>query len=102
MRSGSVFGLTQKPDSGGAYRITYEVVTRPTAPIMLRVGENALVDLTQPFAVAHGKGWREMLITEKCAPGLGNRIRFETKADVTFRIASITREDVAEGTDCSF
>ena len=102
MRPGAIFGLTQKPDSGGAYRIAYEVVTRPTAPIVLRVGEDAVVDLTQPFAVAQGKGWRDMLITEQCAPGLGNRIRFETQAEVTFRIASITREDVAEGTDCSF
>ncbi len=102
MRANSRFGLSQTPDTGGAYRITYEVVTRPTAPIKLRVGEDALVDLTQPFAVAHGKGWREMLITEQCAPGLGNRIRFETDAEVTFRIASVVREDVAEGTTCSF
>ncbi|GAB5352813.1 glycoside hydrolase family 3 protein [Qipengyuania sp. 483] len=102
MRANSRFGLSQTPDTGGAYRITYEVVTRPTAPIKLRVGEDALVDLTQPFAVAHGKGWREMLITEQCAPGLGNRIRFETEAEVTFRIASVVREDVAEGTACSF
>ncbi|MCA0979475.1 exo 1,3/1,4-beta-D-glucan glucohydrolase [Qipengyuania flava] len=102
MRANSRFGLSQTPDTGGAYRITYEVVTRPTAPIKLRVGEDALVDLTQPFAVAHGKGWREMLITDQCAPGLGNRIRFETEAEVTFRIASVVREDVAEGTACSF
>ena len=102
MRGGSRFGLAQDRDSGGAYRIAYEVVTRPTAPVALRVGDDALVDLTDHFALALGKGWREMLITEACAPGLGNRIRFETEGDITFRISSITREDVAEGTACSF
>ncbi|MBX7495181.1 exo 1,3/1,4-beta-D-glucan glucohydrolase [Qipengyuania sp. 6B39] len=102
LQPGARFGLAQEPDSGGAYRIAYEVVTRPVAPIVLRVGENAVVDLTQPFAVAEGKGWREMLITEACAPGLGNRIRFDTEGKITFRISSVTREDVAEGTACSF
>ncbi len=102
MRAGSRFGLSQDRDSGGAYRIAYEVVSRPTAPVALRVGEDAVVDLTDHFALALGKGWREMLITDTCAPGLGNRIRFETAGDITFRISSITREDVAEGTACSF
>ena len=102
MRAGSRFGLRQDRDSGGAYRISYEVVTRPAAPVALRVGEDAVVNLTDHFALALGKGWREMLITDACAPGLGNRIRFETEGDITFRISSITREDVAEGTPCSF
>ena len=102
MRAGSRFGLRQDRDSGGAYRIAYEVVTRPAAPVALRVGEDAVVNLTDHFALALGKGWREMLITDACAPGLDNRIRFETEGDITFRISSITREDVAEGTPCSF
>lgn len=102
MRAGSRFGLRQDRDSGGAYRIAYEVVTRPAAPVALRVGKDAVVNLTDHFALALGKGWREMLITDACAPGLGNRIRFETEGDITFRISSITREDVAEGTPCSF
>ncbi len=102
MRAGSRFGLRQDRDSGGAYRIAYEVVTRPAAPVALRVGEDAVVNLTDHFALALGKGWREMLITDACAPSLGNRIRFETEGDITFRISSITREDVAEGTPCSF
>ena len=102
MRAGSRFGLRQDRDSGGAYRIAYEVVTRPAAPVALRVGEDAVVNLTDHFALALGKGGREMLITDACAPGLGNRIRFETEGDITFRISSITREDVAEGTPCSF
>ena len=102
MRAGSRFGLRQDRDSGGAYRIAYEVVSRPAAPVALRVGEDAVVNLTDHFALALGKGWREMLITDACAPGLGNRIRFETEGDITFRISSITREDVAEGTPCSF
>lgn len=38
MRAGSRFGLAQSQDAGWAWRIAYEVVTRPTAPITLIVG----------------------------------------------------------------
>jgi beta-glucosidase len=105
MRAGSRFGLAQTRDSGGAWRITYEVVTRPTAPITLQVGtgEGATsLDLTTHFAHAHEKGWREMVITPACAAGAGPRIAFATQGDVTFRIASVRRELLPEGTPCAF
>lgn len=105
MRGGSRFGLRQAQDSGGAWRISYEVETRPTASVTLHVGEEARstsVDLTSHFAHAQGKGWREMLITDACAPGLGARIAFTTQADVTFRISRIRREQVPAETPCAF
>ncbi len=104
MQPGSRFGLAQDKDSGGAYRIAYEVVTRPSAPVVLKVGEagQVQIDLTQHFAHAWQKGWREMLVTEACAPGLGQRIAFESEGEVTFRISSVQREQVAAGTACSF
>ena len=104
---GARFGLTQMRDSGGAYRIAYEVVTRPSAPIMLRLfneegGEpGSAIDLTRHFAHGWQKGWREMLITESCAPGLGKSIAFDTEGDITFRISSVRREQVPEGTACT-
>ncbi|MXO70952.1 glycoside hydrolase family 3 protein [Alteraurantiacibacter buctensis] len=105
MRGGSRFGLRQAQDSGGAWRISYEVVTRPTAPVSLQVGEGAAattLDLTSHFAHAEGKGWREMLITDACAPGLGSRLAFTTQADVTFRISRVRREQVPADTPCAF
>ncbi len=106
MAAGSKLGIVQNSDSGGAWRITYEVVTRPTAPIALHVGNQgedpSVVELTQHFAHAFEKGFREMVITEACAPGLGEGIMFVTEGDVTFRIAEIRREDVPGGTACSF
>lgn len=102
MAAGSAFGLRQDRDSGGAYRIVYAVMTRPAAPVSLRVGDKAVVDLTDKFALAEGKGWREMVITEACAPGLGSRIRFDTKGPLTFRIASVRREKLPAGTPCAF
>lgn len=105
MRAGSRFGLVQSQDAGGAWRIAYEVVTRPTAPIHLVVGagEGATgTDITAHFALAQGKGWREMVITEACAAGVGPRIAFETQGDVTFRISSVRRENLPQGTPCAF
>lgn len=102
MRAGSRFGLTQEPDSGGAWRIAYEVTTRPAAPIALRVGNATTIDLATHFAHAEGKGWREMVITAACAPGLGQQIAFETQGDITFRISDVRREQLPEGTPCAF
>ncbi len=105
MRAGSTFGLMQAEDSGGAWRIAYEVVSRPAAAVRLRVGtgdQASVVDLSTHFAHAHEKGWREMVITPACAPGLGQRIAFEAMGEITFRISSVQREQVPEGTPCSF
>ncbi len=105
MRAGSRFGLVQAQDSGGAWRISYEVLTRPSTPVVLRVGQGddaATIDLAQHFAHAEGKGWREMVITPACAPGLGQRIAFETQGDISFRISAVRREHLPEGTPCAF
>ena len=101
MPGGTYFGVEQSNDTGGAYRIAYEVVTRPTGAIRLRSGD-AVLDVTAQFELALAKGFREMVVTESCLAGLGKRIAFETEADITFRISSVKREEVAEGTECSF
>lgn len=101
MRAGSYFGLEQSNNTGGVYRIAYEVVTRPAGTIRLRSG-NAVFDVTAQFELATAKGFREMVVTESCLAGLGKRIAFESDGDVTFRISSVKREEVAEGTECSF
>lgn len=102
MRAGSYFGLEQSNDTGGAYRIAYEVVTRPTGPVRVRFGDNAPIDVTAEFELAQGKGWREMVLTSECVDTLAPRIAFESDGDVTFRISSMRREELAEDTSCAF
>jgi beta-glucosidase len=67
----------------------------------LRSGD-AVLDVTAQFELALAKGFREMVVTESCLAGLGKRISFESEGDVTFRISSVKRDEVAEGTECSF
>lgn len=102
MRDGSYFGLQQSSDTGGAYRIAYEVVTRPTGAVRVRFGDNPPIDLTAQFELAQGKGWREMVLTSECVDTLAPRIAFEADGEVTFRISSMRREELGEGTACSF
>lgn len=101
MPQGSYFGVVQSNDTGGAYRIAYEVVTRPSGAIRLRSGDSEL-DVTAQFELAQAKGWREMVISEACLADVGPRLSFEAEGEVTFRISSIKREDLTEGTECSF
>ena len=98
---GSSVTIAQDSEGTGAYRILYRVRQRPTQPVMLKTGE-ADVDLTYPLSVAAEKDWREMVITQACAAGLGDSLTFTSTGAFSFDIATISREEVAEGTDCSF
>ncbi|PZT90506.1 MAG: 1,4-beta-D-glucan glucohydrolase [Citromicrobium sp.] len=98
---GSALTIAQEGEGTGSYRIVYRVAARPTAPVTLTVGETE-IDLTQPLSVAAGKDWREMVITEECAPGLGDSLEFASVAEFSFDIATIKREETANETVCSF
>ncbi len=103
---GSTLSLAGQVDSTAAFRITYSLDERPLAPVSLSLGTGAggarsSVDITQALSVAAGKGWREMVITEACAAGGGTAVAITPQQDLTIRIATVTREDLPEGTDCS-
>lgn len=98
---GSSLIFTQSDEASGAYRITYEVPARPTAPVHLLVGDRR-IDISQELLVAEGKGWREMVVTEACAGELGRRIGFVSEGAFTLRIAAIDRFDAEDGAECSF
>lgn len=105
MQAGARFGIAQSEAGEGAWRITYQVDTRPTAPVTLQVGtgESATtIDVTREFEIAWGKGWREMVISEACAPGLGQQIEFASAAALTFGIAEVKRETLPAETECAF
>ena len=99
---GGAFDLTQAGgDEGIGYRVLYKVDNRPLAPVTLKVG-SATLDITQQLAVAAGKGWREMIVTDACVTDLGPSLGFASQGAFTFEIGSIVREEFAQGTDCSF
>ena len=103
--AGSFLVLSGSDNNDAAYRIVYNLDDRPLAPVTLHVGTiedgpSGNVDITQALAIAAGKGWREMLITNECISGSGTAMAIQAQEDLTIRIATITREDVPEGTAC--
>ena len=98
---GSSLRFVQSGDNNGAYRIAYEVVAKPTAPVTLLIGDRR-IDITQEMIVAEGKSWREMVLTEACAGTLGNTIGIASETVFTIRIATIERFDSEDGAQCSF
>lgn len=98
---GSSLTIAQDGEGAGAYRIVYRVKQRPVQPVTIATG-TATIDLTQPLSVAAEKDWREMIITQECAAGLGDSLTFTSTGTFSFDIATITREELAEETDCSF
>lgn len=107
MAQGSAFAIGSNDTDARAYRVLYEVPQRPTGTITLKIatfGDVAnTIDITQNMAHAAEKGFREMIITEACAGDLSDRgLRFTSSAAFTWRIAEVSRVEVAEGTQCSF
>lgn len=93
--------IAQKDAGSGDFKLIYAVGDRPSAPVKLKVGDE-VIDVTAQFAVSGGKNWREMVITESCAPKLGDSITLTSEGPLVIKIAEITRQDMPAGTDCSF
>lgn len=89
------------PESDAAWQITYQVAARPTAPVMVTAGGKAL-DITKSLAVAEGKGWREMVLSQACLGTAGSSLTVVSKGAFTLEISEITRDDGAEALECSF
>ncbi len=98
---GSTLAFSQLQDGKGAYRITYQLPAQPAGKVTLAVGGNT-VDVTRQLALSAGKGWREMIVTDACAPGLGKGIAITSAAPMTMEIASVSRVVMPAGADCSF
>ena len=89
-------------DNGYGYRVVYEVQTRPSAAVYLKVGASEPLDVTQQLSVAEGKGYREMILTDACMADLGPSLTITSQGPFKINIGSVVREEFAEGTDCSF
>lgn len=97
---GSTLTFAQRSKGTGAFRIVYALTDAPVAPVTLSVG-NATLDVTAALALSAGKGWREMIVTEQCAPGLGDSLAWSSSAVLTLRIASISRQNIPADAACS-
>ena len=98
---GSELTLSQQGEGEGDYRILYNLGAQPAGKVMLTVGDTE-IDITSQLRLSAGKGWREMVVTEDCAPQLGNSISISSAAPMTMKIAMIARQDMPEGAQCSF
>ena len=98
---GATLALEQSGSGSGDFRILYNLASQPAGKVTLTVGDEE-IDITRNLALSAGKDWREMIITEDCAPDLGNRIAITSAAPMTIQIARIARQDMPEGAQCSF
>lgn len=98
---GATLMFAQDHNGTGAYRITYNLPDQPQAPVTLKVGANT-VDITRQLALSAGKGWREMIVTEACAPGLGETLAIRSEGPLRLQIAGVARQPMPKGADCSY
>ena len=89
------------PQSSAAWRITYQVISRPSGAVTVTANGKPL-DITQGMVVAEGKGWREMVLSQACLGETGGQLSFASKARFAFEIGAITRDQSAAQTECSF
>ena len=97
----STLSFAQQQTGSGAFRITYFLPDQPQAPVKMTLGKTTL-DVTRQLALSAGKGWREMIITDACAPGLGQSLAITSSGSMKLQIAAISRQAMPAGADCSF
>jgi beta-glucosidase len=74
---------------------------QPRAAVKLTLGKTTF-DITRQLALSAGKGWREMIITDACAPGLGQTLAITSSGPLKLQIATVSRQAMPTGADCSF
>ncbi|MCK0127376.1 glycoside hydrolase family 3 protein [Erythrobacter sp. F6033] len=89
------------PQGGNAYRITYQVLQRPSGKVEL-ASNGGTFDVSRELLIAEGKGWREMVITEACLAGINNGLTIRSEAPFSIQISAIAQETAADGAECSF
>lgn len=98
---GATLSFGHRQSGSGAFRVTYFLPDQPSAPVKLTLGKNS-VDITRQLALSAGKGWREMIITDACAPGLGQSLAITSSGPLKLQIAAVSRQAMPAGADCSF
>jgi beta-glucosidase len=89
------------PAGVGGWQITYAVESRPTGQVMLSAGGQPF-DVTAQMSLAAGKGWREMVLSSECLGPMESSLTIASQGALELQIASIAREEIAAGAQCSF
>jgi beta-glucosidase len=98
---GSTLSFGRQQKGTGAFRIIYFLPDQPQAPVKLTLGKTT-IDITRQLALSASKGWREMIITDTCVPGLGESLAITSSGLLKFQIAAVSRQAMPAGADCSF
>ncbi|WP_240330848.1 glycoside hydrolase family 3 protein [Sphingorhabdus sp. Alg239-R122] len=93
--------FTLTGEGKGAFLITYNIAAAPAGTVKITNGDNS-ADITEGLTVGAGKGWREMVLTEACLGMTGDSFTIASAAPMTIRISTIARQELPEGTQCSF
>ena len=93
--------LTLQGEGTGAWRISYSMATAPGGTVTMSTGGDAF-DASRELTLAAGKGWREMILTEACLGSSDGKLTIQTNAPMQISIAQISRQELPEGTTCSF
>jgi beta-glucosidase len=93
--------LTLSGAGEGAFLITYAVPRAPAGKVTLTRGDTTF-EITEGLTVAEGKGWRNMVLTAQCLGTAGDSLTITTDAPLSLQISTIARQQLPEGTQCSF
>ena len=85
----------------GAWRITYSMGVAPGGTVALSTG-GEMFDASRELTLAAGKGWREMILTESCLGTSNGNLTIQTDAPMQVSISQVSRQELPEGTTCSF
>lgn len=98
---GASLTLTQDGVSNGDFRILYDLADAPTGSVTISAGATS-IDVTRQLQLGAGKGWREMVLTSSCLADLGGSLSITSYGPLKLQVASITRQELPQGTECSF
>ena len=93
--------ITLRGKGEGAFVITYNMASAPAGTVTVS-GGTTTTDVSSRLTVASGKGWKEMVLTEACLGEIGDALTISTDAPMSLSISRISRQELPEGTQCSF
>ncbi len=94
--------LTLSGEGKGAFLITYNIAVAPAGSVIAVSGTGPSADITEGLNIAAEKGWREMVLTEACLASPGGSLTIASDAPLQINISQIMRQELPEGTQCSF
>ncbi|MEO1730304.1 MAG: glycoside hydrolase family 3 N-terminal domain-containing protein [Pseudomonadota bacterium] len=93
--------LTLSGEGAGAFLISYNMAAAPAGEVTISLGGKS-TDATQELTLAAGKGWRDIVLTDACVDTSGEALTIRSDAPMQINIATVARQELPDGTQCSF